>query len=283
MKKLYGIPLILLTLLPNAARAEEEYGNYYLEFMHDNYVKRKKRDEPPVDASVESYEKKIMLRTSEQNSMENLLGFIKRGMDSYFDIGVGISQISDYRMTGHFAFGNNPAEMHPSKKLSYNARLGWRAGAFALELDASYASDDEITTSDNDGDPWVEYNQKMEMISIGPNAVLNFFPSDYLLAPFIGAGLGYARISVAEFGVVKMDTLIGKPAAGGVNKVFGSGKSSAGVGYLKGFAGLRFKASDQSNLVATLNYTKYGDLETQYLIFKDLDRLSLELSLRTNF
>ncbi len=309
MKKLFSFLIFtqILTLSNYVLAEEVQYDNYYVDYVYNNYLKNKEKNKntivkPVVEINtttkteIYQFQEDDLIQQhidkQEKDMVENIkikeVGIkrknnIVNNYKFYADLGLGLSNFQDYLITQP-KYSMDKATMEPEMTNSFLLKFGFKDLLFDnmnLEVEFGEVDNKNITTLGVNSTILVEYNQKIKTTNIGANLTYNFFDIDAKWNPFIGIGIGGARLEIADYGKVLAKD--GVPDPSGVLTYFESGVERKNTLYGKAIAGLMYSMSDDTKFSITADYIMYNNFDITYLSFEDLSRLNITAGLRFYF
>ena len=294
MKNTFVKFAFLLGCISSSPAFADEYDNYYVQYMYENYVgKRRAR---PVEFDILEQNLKEnkniqMPQVIDEKDLGNTdtkqtyhLDFDTR---FYLQLNAGVSQLNKYKL--NFAnYSLNKAKMeNDTNEFSYGLSLGWAFENWNVEIEANKVKYGKVETSDINKTFLIEYNNKLDIMDLGGNITYNILnPKTNRLVPFVGVGLGYSIFKIADFGQVwaKDGVPVEAGTEGAVATNFESGYEETNPWYAKVMAGLNIAVSDRVNLLVSVDYKMYEDITTDNnLEFSDINSLKIFiLSLNKN-
>ena len=294
MKNTFVKFAFLLGCISSIPAFADEYDNYYVQYMYENYVgKRRAR---PVEFDILEQNLKgnkniQMPQVIDEKDLGNTdtkqtyhLDFDTR---FYLQLNAGVSQLNKYKL--NFAnYSLNKAKMeNDTNEFSYGFSLGWAFENWNVEIEANKVKYGKVETSDINKTFLIEYNNKLDIMDLGGNITYNILnPKTNRLVPFVGVGLGYSIFKIADFGQVwaKDGVPVEAGTEGAVATNFESGYEETNPWYTKVMTGLNIAVSDRVNLLVSVDYKMYEDITTDNnLEFSDINSLNANLGLRLNF
>lgn len=304
MKQLLKILLIIegIVILPSMSFSKEnkvEYDNYYVDYVYNNYLKNKRKQPYEIETTEENITEETSLYGMPISSVTGLKNETKiKGTEKtnqtqissketkteetknpyrfYAGLGLGISKLNDYDVLQP-AYSQDKATMEPDD--SSNAYINFGINNIfkdfmSLEFELGYAENEKIPTPHENGVYLIDYNQNLKTYNIGANLIFNILDINSMFIPYIGFGLGMAKLELSDFGIIVQDDI---PAN------FKSKSESKNTFYGKITAGVMYSMNETSKFVIGADYIMYNDVDYKYISLQDLSRINFTAGLKFYF
>jgi outer membrane protein W len=302
MKNKISLLVVIGSLISSGSIMAQEYDNYYVEYMYENYVGKGRAR--PVEFDImeqQLQENKNIIMPKVFDSKTNTATKVEKQENKqekhsnennfettfYTQFNYGISKFDKYK-TNFENYAMNSAKMKAdSNEPFYGFALGWAFNNWNIEAEINKADYKKIETKDINKTFLTEYNQKIKSLSLGVNLIYNFVQaSNNKFIPFIGAGLGYSQFKISDFG--KVWALNGTPVVSGTvgatETNFETGDEKKDTWYAKALLGCDFTVQNNTHLILSLDYRIYDDIKTDNsLKLKDMSSFNTNIGLRLNF
>lgn len=281
-KKIFLVGILGTVSAPVLA---QEYDNYYVEYMYENYVGKRRARPVEFDIMEQNLQtnKGINLPTVDDNYLN-----AKNYDDKfYIQLNLGLNKFEKYNASFEEA-PNNKADLKSDKnEMSYGGAIGWAFDRWNVELEAQKVDFDKIETDDINKTTLIEYNQKIKTLSGGVNFTYNLLSArENKIVPFLGMGLGYSQFKIADFGYVwaKDGIPVEAGTEGAEKTAFESGFEKKGTPYAKAQAGFSIMTSEDLSILMSLEYRLYKDIKTDNnLKLENMKSWTGNVGLRFNF
>ncbi len=274
------------------------YDNYYVDYVYNNYLKNKKKQAYTIETIYDIQEigvdnkymgvptnnvtstniTEISTYTTKDNQTDISDTDDNDENDTYrfyIGFGLGISNLENYN--SERIMDRESATMKPDISSNMYANFGIRNFIYDnmnMEFELGYAENDKIPTPHENGITLIDYNQNLKTYNLGANLIYDILDIDSLFVPYIGFGLGMARLELGDFGIAMSNN---KP-------VLFEGKSEAkNTFYGKITAGIMYKMRENSKFTIGGEYILYKDVDYKYLELSDLARINFTAGLKFYF
>lgn len=274
----------------------QEYNNYYVDYMYNNYLKDKSKKTPKIvfeDVNVDTNttsviqtdmnkEHKITQPQQQQKepvkqAKKEVKVEEKNATPFYFELGLGISKFRNYEVIQP-QYSPDAATMEPQDTANMFVKFGmtdFLTKLMNLEFELGYVNNNKITTEQENKVYLMDYNQKVKTYTLGANISYNFLGIDNMFVPFINFGGGVARFELSDYGKTK--------DSNGYLYNFESGKNTKNTIYGKIGAGLMYKMDATTRFTIGADYFIYKDYDLKNLNLQDLSRINIQAGLRFYF
>lgn len=284
---------------------KEKYDNHYVNYVYENYLKNKQSQYYEVDTiqrdvveETSIYNMPVIVTnelitetqieevdTSNQTQLSSAMSNTDTPTDNaeddkynfYFGLGLGISKLDNYKSQQPL-FSLEKATMEPEDSSNVYANFGLNnifEDFINLEVELGYVENKKITTPDENGVYLIDYNQNLKTYNLGANLIFNMLNIDSMFIPYIGFGLGVAKLELADFGTIII------PNVGGAK--FKSKSESKNTFYGKIEAGIMYSLNKTSKFVIGAEYIMYNDVDYKYINMQDLSRINFNAGLKFYF
>lgn len=291
MKSKISLFVMFGCLIRSGVVMAQEYDNYYVDYMYENYVGKRRARPVEFDIMEQQLQENKNIIMPKVGTIKIKSNIEQENDDFsptfYTQFSYGISKFGKYKSNFENYYLNTADMKADSNEPLYTFALGWAFNDWNIELEANKVDYEKIETKDVNKTSLIEYNQKIKSLSIGLNLIYNFIPaSDSKFIPFIGAGLGYAEFKISDFG--KVWTVDGVPSQAGmigaVATDFESGDEKKDTWYAKALAGVDITVHNNTHLILSCDYRIYDDIKTDNLLeLKDMNSFNASVGLRFNF
>ena len=261
-------------------KEEESKDNKIIIAQENNAVPQNKEvaTEEIVEELAITTENKVLTKENETKKSQSkaVKKDKKTPLPLYWGLGLGISNLGDFEVA-QVQYSEERASMEPQEATNFYIKFGLPdliLNQMDLEFELGYVENDKITTPHENGVYLIEYNQNMKTYNLGANLNYNFdLDMDLPIVPYLGFGLGLARVELSDYGMVDNGSLI----------PFESASESKNTFYSKFSAGISYDIDKKSTLVIGTDYIIYNDIDYKFLDLEDLSRFNVSAGLRFYF